>query len=266
MRLADAHPTATIGRLRELPRGSFDRQGPAAAGEQPWIAALLAEAAQGPTYGDRRLTVMLRRQGWRVTARRVRRLMHEPRLAADAPQRKPRATHGEHGFPRFENLVEGLQVVRPEQVGVADITSARRHQGFVHLAVLRDVFTRVIRGWNLGRSLEGALPVTALRRALVPGCPEIHHCDQGVQYAAPASVALWTGRDVALGRAAVGKPEENGFAERLMRTLQDEEVDLSEDEDLADARRQWGRFLDDVDHAKRIHSSPGGLQSPSRVD
>ena len=59
--------------------------------------------------------------------------------------------------------------------------------------------------------------------------------------------------------AAVGKPEENGYAERLMRTIKEEEVDLSEYEDLADARRQLGRFLDDVYNTKRIHSSLGYL-------
>ncbi|MBX6316011.1 MAG: transposase, partial [Isosphaeraceae bacterium] len=64
---------------------------------------------------------------------------------------------------------------------------------------------------------------------------------------------------VAISRAAVGKPEENGYAERLMRTIKEEEVDLTEYEDLADARRQLGRFLDDVYNTKRIHSSLGYL-------
>ena len=59
--------------------------------------------------------------------------------------------------------------------------------------------------------------------------------------------------------AAVGTPEENGFAERLMQTLKAEEVDLSENEDLADARRQRGRFLDGVYNTKQIHSSLGHL-------
>lgn len=120
--------------------------------------------------------------------RQRRRFSPELHLAADAPKRKPRTTNSEHGFPRFENLVEGLEVVRPEQVWVADITYVRLHHEFIYLAVLMDVFTRAIRGWNLGRSLEGALTVLALRRALAQGCPEIHHSDQGVQYAATAYV------------------------------------------------------------------------------
>ena len=65
--------------------------------------------------------------------------------------------------------------------------------------------------------------------------------------------------------ASVGEPEENGYAERLMRTIKEEEVDLSEYLDLADAWRQLRRFLDDVYNTKRIHSSLGYL-TPSEFE
>ena len=59
--------------------------------------------------------------------------------------------------------------------------------------------------------------------------------------------------------AEVGCPEQNGYAERLMRTIKEEEVDLSEYKDYADARAQIGRFLEVVYMRKRIHSSLGYL-------
>jgi len=189
----------------------------------------------------------------------VRRLMHELGLAAEPPARKPRTTDGGHGFPRYPNLVEGLEATRPDQVWAGDITYVRLRAEFIYLAVLMDVFTRSIRGWELGRSLEGGLTLRALRRALGRGRPEIHHSDQGVQYAATAYTELLAGEGVAISMAAVGKPEEDGYAERLMRTIKEEEVDLTEYEDLAGARRQLGRFLDDVYNTKRIHSSLGYL-------
>jgi transposase InsO family protein len=65
--------------------------------------------------------------------------------------------------------------------------------------------------------------------------------------------------------AAVGKPEENGFAERLVRTIREEEIDLSEYRDFADAYGQLGRFLDDVYNRKRIHS-PLGYLTPAEFE
>jgi len=100
-----------------------------------------------------------------------------------------------------------------------------------------DVFTRSIRGWNLGHGLEQAMTITALRWAFEVGRPEIHHSDQGMQDAATAYVAM----------------------------LKEEEIDLSEYEDFTDALRQWGRFLNDVYNTKCVHSSLGYL-TPSEFE
>lgn len=122
-----------------------------------------------------------------------------------------------------------------------------------------DVYTRCIRGWRLGKGLDQELTLTALRRAYEHGRPEIHHSDQGVQYAATAYVEMLTRREVKVSMASVGEPEENGHAERLMRTIKEEEVDLSEYEDFSAALRGLGGFLDEVYNRKRIHSSLGYL-------
>jgi transposase InsO family protein len=238
------------------PRPDEDRQVKEAVKEQ---------AGAWPTHGYRRLTVMLRRQGLEVNEKRVRRLMHELGIAGEAPRRKHRTTDSGHAFPRYPNLVEGLEAGRPEQVWVADITYIRLRKEFVYLAVLMDVFTRCVRGWHLSRSLEQELTLVALRRALERGRPEIHHSDQGVQYAATAYVDLLDEHGVRISMASVGEPEENGYAERLMRTIKEEEVDLSGYEDFSDAMRGLGRFLDDVYNRKRIHSSLGYL-TPSEFE
>jgi transposase InsO family protein len=150
-------------------------------------------------------------------------------------------------------------VGRPDQVWVADITYIRLMNEFIYLSVIMDVFTRCIRGWHLGRSLEQELTLTSLEVALERGRPEIHHSDQGVQYAATAYVEMLIAAGAAISMASVGEPEENGYAERLMRTIKEEEVDLSEYEDFSDALRGLGWFLDDVYNRKRIHSSLGYL-------
>ena len=148
---------------------------------------------------------------------------------------------------------------------MSDITHIRLNKEFIHLAVLMDAFTRSIRGWDLGRSLEGKLTLTALRRALGSALPEIRHSDQGVQHAATAYMEGLIGVGASTSMAAVGEPRENGYAERLMRTIKEEEVELTEYEDFGDALRQFGRFLDEVYDPKRIHSSLGYL-TPSEFE
>ncbi len=122
-----------------------------------------------------------------------------------------------------------------------------------------DVYTRSIRGWHLARGLDEELTVTALQRALQQRCPEIHHSDQGVQYAATRYVELLKCSKVQISMAEVGQAAQNGYAERLIRTIKEEAVELSDYRDYHDAYHQIGRFLDEVYMRKRIHSSLGYL-------
>lgn len=259
MKLADAYPIRLVCRLLAVPRSSVYYAPRPPTDEAMLKTALLDLAAEWPRFGYRRLTVMMKRLGWPVNSKRVRRWMDELNLCGAAPKRQCRTTNSRHGFPRYENLVKSLEITRPDQVWVADITYIRLHHEFIYLAVLMDVFTRTIRGWQLSRSIDQGLTLAALERGLVTATPTIHHSDQGVQYAATAYVERLQNLGVTLSMAAVGEPRENGYAERLMRTIKEEEVDLSEYHDFADARRQIGRFLDDVYNVKRIHSSLGYL-------
>lgn len=260
MKLAKTYPIRLVCRLLGVPRSSvYYAPQPVPDAEAIFKTALLDLAGEWPTYGYRRLTMMMRRLDWPVNAKRVRRWMHELNLSGGAPKRTTRTTDSNHAFPRYANLVQDLEITRPDQVWVADITYIRLRKEFVYLAVLMDVFTRCLRGWHLGRNLDHGLTLAALERALVVATPEVHHSDQGVQYAATAYVARLQKLNVTLSMAAIGEPRENGYAERLMRTIKEEEVNLSEYQDFADAQRQLMRFLDDVYNVKRIHSALGYL-------
>ncbi len=259
MKLAATYPIRLLCRLLDVPRSSFYYAARPVADEAMLKTALLDLAAEWPTYGYRRLTAMLRRLGWPVNAKRVRRWMDELGIQGTPPTRTKRTTDSRHAFPRYANLVKDLEIQHPDQVWVADITYIRLRREFVYLAVLMDVFTRVIRGWHLGRSLDQGLTLAALERALTVAVPQLHHSDQGLQYAAAAYVERLQGLGVTLSMAAVGEARENGYAERLIRTIKEEEVDLSDYQDFHDARRQITRFLDDVYNVKRIHSALGYL-------
>jgi transposase InsO family protein len=218
-------------------------------------------AGQYPKYGTRRMTHQLRRAPYcyQINRKRIQRLMREKKLLRPVKRTKYRTTNSQHPYPRYPNLMKDMEVVRPEQAWVSDITYIRLGRGFVFLAVIMDVFTRTIRGWNLSRNLDVDLTLTALRNALSLCIPENHHSDQGIQYAAQAYTDLLTKYSIQISMAAQGKPEENGYAERLMRTIKEEEVDLSEYRDLDDAREQIGCFIDQVYMQKRIHSALGYL-------
>jgi len=131
--------------------------------------------------------------------------MREMGIQGTIKCRKRRTTHSDHAFPRYPNLAEGLKLVRPDQVWVSDVACIHLLREFVYLAVIVDVFTRSIRGWHLARSLDRELTLTALKRALGTGrVPEIHHSDQGGQYAATAYVDTLCIHQVAISTAEVG--------------------------------------------------------------
>lgn len=218
-------------------------------------------AGEFPKYGTRRVSQQLRRSPYQlpVGRKRVRRIMAQKDLLRPIKQHKKRTTDSEHSYPRYPNLVKNLEITHPNQVWASDITYIRLQDGFVYLAVVLDIFTRVIRGWYLGLTLDQELSLNALRSALTSGVPAIHHSDQGVQYAAYAYTDLLKAHNVSISMAAVGKAEENGYVERLMRTIKEEEVDLSEYLDFQDVLNQIGHFIEDVYMTKRIHSSLGYL-------
>jgi transposase InsO family protein len=258
--LAQDYPVTLLGDLVGCSRSSYYHQAKEP-DETEIKAAIKDEAGEWPTYGYRRITAQLRRQGWVVNRKRVRRLMQEMDIKAKIKRRSRRTTNSDHPFPRYPNLVQELEIVRPGQVWVSDITYIRLRYEFVYLAVIMDVFTRCIRGWHLGRGLDQSLTLIALQRALVDHTPEIHHSDQGVQYAALAYVQRLQQVDAQISMAERGAAwhAKRGYAERLIRTIKEEEVDLSDYQDYSDACRQLGRFLDEVYIHKRIHSSLGYL-------
>jgi transposase InsO family protein len=246
--------------LGDLPRSSYYYRSHKP-DESQLVADLKAVAGEYVTYGTRRVRSQLRRPpySYLINRKRVQRIMRQKGLLRPVRRRKSRTTDSDHPYPRYPNLVKELEIAYPEQVWVCDVTYIRLGQGFVYLAIVMDVFTRAVRGWHLSKLLEQELTLAALRMALADHVPEIHHSDQGVQYAAHAYIDLLKAHQIQISMASVGKAEENGYAERFMRTIKEEEVDLSDYRDFADAACQIGRFIEDVYNHKRIHSALGYL-------
>jgi putative transposase len=246
--------------LVDLPRSTYYYQS-RKADESQLEQAIEQVVGQYPCYGSRRVVHQLRRApyGYPINRKRAQRIMRQRHWLRPVRRKRVRTTHSDHPYPRYGNLVKDLEVTHPEQVWVSDVTYIRLGQGFVFLAIVLDVFTRAIRGWHLSTAIDTELTLVALRMGLADRVPLIHHSDQGMNYAAHAYIDELRKYQIQISMAAIGKAEENGYAERFMRTIKEEEVDLSDYRDFADAQKQIGQFIEDVYNQKRIHSSLGYL-------
>ena len=159
----------------------------------------------------------------------------------------------------WDNRLENLNICRLNQVWVGDITYVRLKEQFIYVSVLMDVLTRIARGRQLSQHLTEPLTLRLLQQALSQSVPEIHHNDQGVQYLSNAYISTLIGHGVEISLAHRGRPWENGYAERLIRTLKEEEVHLNEYDDIMDARERIGHFIVQVYNRKRPHSALGYL-------
>jgi len=260
LHLQDGYPIRAVCQLLNLPRSTFYHR-PSRIEGQELEAQVIEVLGEFPTYGTRRVTRQLRRPPYQriVNRKRIQRLMRRKGLLRAVRKGKKGTTNSRHAYRRYPNRVKHLHVSLPDQVWVADITYIHLQREYVYLAILLDVFTRAVRGWCLSRFLDQSLTLSALRQALQTRRPQIHHSDQGIQYAANDYTDLLHERQIAISMASVGKAEENGYAERFMRTVKEEEVDLSEYRDFNDARQQIGDFIEKVYNHKRIHSALGYL-------
>ena len=134
-----------------------------------------------PRYGYRRITQLLLRQGYPVGTRRVARLMKDKNLLVSV-KRAGQTTKSLQGDKPWSNLLENLQVSHQDQVWVSDITYVRLKGRFIYVCLLMDVFTRIIKAWQLSQHLNQSLTLKPLKEAFCHSVPEIHHSDQGVQY------------------------------------------------------------------------------------
>lgn len=266
--LADACAVLDLGRgsyyrcvRAPAPAGTQVRRGPV--DEAALLAAMEEVVLAFPGYGYPRVTAHLRRAGWEVNRKRVYRLMQVAGWLHGRRVRRVRTTDSEHGLPIYPNLLRDCgwrTLTAPNQAWGADLTYVRLGEEFCYLAVLLDLFSRRIVGWDLSQSLEAAGALAALDMALARRQPPtgwIHHSDRGVQYACREYIERLKDAGARISMAGVGAPKENAPTERWMRTLKEEEVDLQEYRHFREAKQAIGRFIEEVYDRKRLHSALG---------
>jgi transposase InsO family protein len=202
-------------------------------------------------YGYRRITELVRRQGWPANRKRIARLMREDNLLAlRKPVFRPATTDSRHSWRIWPNLARHLLPTTIDQLWVADITYVRLAEAFVYLAVILDAFSRKVVGWAMADHLRAELAIEALRMALrsrrVSRGGLVHHSDRGVQYACGDYIARLEAAGVQPSMSRTGCPYDNAMAESFMKTLKTEEVDATAYRDLADAKARIGQFIEAV--------------------
>ena len=219
-------------------------------------------AEEYPKYGYRRVYHQLKRNGITCNTKRIRRIMKEENLLVKQKKKGPVTTQSNHGFKKPENLIKDLEIYTINQVFVADITYIRLEKDFVYLALIMDLCSRRVVGWELSRNPDTQLTLGALNRAIklrgktnLKGC--IHHSDNGVQYASNLYVMRLGDLGMLPSMGEIGNSYDNAHAESLNKTIKNEEVWMNEYETFEMAYLNIENFIEEVYNKKRLHSSIG---------
>jgi len=218
-------------------------------------------------YGSPRLTVELRNSGLACSENRVARLMRAGGLRASTRKPfRPRTTQPDHAAHPSPNLLpQAGPPTAPGQQLVSDITYIPTREGWLYLAVVIDLFSRAILGWDLGPSLHASLVTTALRRAfdsglVLPGA--IFHSDRGCQYTAGTTRALLARAGLRQSMSAPGCCYDNAFAESAFASIKSELIEnASPFASKAAASTAVFDYMETFYNRKRLHGALG-FQSP----
>jgi len=189
------------------------------------------EYTRRPFYGRPRLTAYLRRLGYKVNEKRVRRLMQKMGLEAIYP--KPKTTFSVLEHKKYPYLLREIEISRPNQVWSADITYVPMTLGFMYLMAIIDWYSRYVIAWDLSNTLDSDFCLSALNRALSSERPEIFNTDQGVQFTCQAFTSTLEGTGIRISMDGRGRALDNIFIERLWRSVKYEDIYLKEYADVS---------------------------------
>jgi putative transposase len=210
-----------------------------------------------PYYGARQMARHLRREGYVVGRKRIRRLMQKMGLCVvyQKPRTSiPAADHEIHPY-----LLRDLVIDRPNQVWCTDITYIPMRRGFMYLVAVMDWASRKILSWRLSNTMDVEFCIEALEEAIKKhGRPEIFNTDQGSQFTSSRFTRILKEAKIKISMDGKGRWMDNVFIERLWRSLKYECVYLRAFETGAEARNGIGEWVEFY-CARRPHTALAGL-------
>lgn len=215
-----------------------------------------------PCYGTRRMAAFLRRLGYLIGRKAVRRLFRKMGIEAIHPKPKLSKPGKEHKI--YPYLLRGLKIERPNQVWAADITYIPMKKGFMYLMAIIDLHSRFVVDWELSNSLEAGFCVRLLKRALERhGSPDIFNTDQGSQFTSDAFTAVLLNKRIAISMDGKGRFLDNIFVERLWRSVKYEYVYINAPENGTELFLGMGNYFRNY-NKNRYHQSLD-YQTPEEV-
>ena len=217
-------------------------------------------------YGAPRIQKELAQQGHAHGRKRIARLMKQAGLRGRCSRRfVPRTTQSDHDQPIAPNLLSQRPVpTGPNQVWINDLTYVWTHEGWLYVAVILDLWSRRVVGWNTGSTLQSCLVQAALRMAIKHRQPPgglLHHSDRGVQYASGDYRALLAAATIQPSMSRAGNPYDNAAMESFMATYKRECVGQAQDGGgygtRAEAANDFFDYVEKYYNRERLHSALG---------
>jgi transposase InsO family protein len=227
------------------------------------------EEARG-VYGSPRVHRELEARGVACCENTVAKLMRAHGIRSKAVRRfVAQTTDSRHDRPVAENvLAREFYPDEPDTAWAADITYIPTATGWMYLAVVIDLCSRMAVGWATADHLRAELPVEALRMALTHRGPTgalLHHSDRGVQYASDAYQSLLAGHGIEPSMSRKGNCWDNAVVESFFGTLKRELVHHESYASHGEARRSLFEYIEVFYNRKRRHSTLG-YRSPAEFE
>jgi putative transposase len=219
-------------------------------------------AGRRRVYGAPRIHAELRREGRRHGRRRIAQLMREMGLSARRGRRRvPRTTDSDHDQPVAPNRLErNFHAAQPDRVWLADISYLPTDEGWLYLAVIKDMATREIIGWSMADHLRAELCIDALVMAIHrhhPPAGLIHHSDRGVQYASAPYRAVLARYGIEQSMSRRGNCLDNAPMESFFAALKGEHVHHARFRTRDEARAAVFEYVEVFYNRQRLHSGLG---------
>jgi putative transposase len=211
--------------------------------------------------GSRTAQGALRAAGHNVSRKRIVRLMSEDNLRHRLKRRFVRTTDSRHKNRIARNVLKrAFEVGKPNKVWASDITYLLTKRGWVYLAVVLDIGTRKVIGWDISPSMEQDLVLRALRNAVGerrPGPGLVHHSDRGVQYTSDDYQALLQHHGMVCSMSRKGNCWDNAVVESFFGSLKREMADDDVPEDWREVDRRVFAYIAGHYNSNRLHSALG---------